>query len=58
MMYLYFLLGFIITFVLIKMFSPKPKTILITPTLQNYKSTIYIDDNGKEYRYDLISVHE
>lgn len=54
--YLYFLLGIIFMMILIKMMLPVPIKKLLLPNLENYKDTVYIDDEGKIYQYEL--VHE
>jgi hypothetical protein len=40
----------------IKIIFPKPKTIKILPTHDNYKDITYIDESGKLYKYDLIKM--
>ena len=50
------LIGVILSVLLIKIIIPKPKRIRILPTLQNYKKTTFIDEDGKYYHYDLKSI--
>ena len=45
--YAYFLIGIIISIVMIKIFVPKPITVKLHPNLKNYNDVTYIDEEGK-----------
>jgi hypothetical protein len=53
---IYFLIGLVISIVLIKIIFPQPKIVKIHPTFDNYKDIVYVDENGKLYKYDLIKI--
>jgi len=52
----YFLIGFFISIFVIKLIFPKPKTIKISPTYDNYNDIVYVDEGGKLYKYDLVKI--
>lgn len=54
--YLYFLLGIIFMMIFIKMIMPVPRKELLLPNLMNYKDITYIDDEGKLYQYELMTL--
>ena len=41
---------------IIKMLLPAPKVVKLHPTLDNYKDVVYVDEVGKIYKYDLITL--
>lgn len=51
-----FIIGLIISIIVIKFIFPKPKTIKILPTYDNYNDITYVDESGKLYKYDLIKM--
>ena len=56
-MIILFILGFVLGFLIYYMVSPKIKHIICYPTLDNVKSTTYIDEKGQCYRYHPRSVN-
>lgn len=55
--WIYFLSGIIISIIIIKILLPKPKEIKMLPTIQNCDDITYVDEEGKYYKYDLMSFH-
>ena len=41
-------IGLFVTYLIIK----QPKVIIRYPNLENYKDTVYIDDNNVKYKYE------
>lgn len=41
-------IGLVVTYLIIK----QPKVIIRYPNLENYKNTVYVDDNNVEYKYE------
>jgi hypothetical protein len=54
--YIYFLIGMVIMFIIIKVIFPKPVTIKLHPNLKNYDDITYIDEEGKLYKYELYTI--
>ena len=54
--YIYFLFGILCMMAIIKMLLPAPKVVKLHPTLDNYKDVVYVDEVGKIYKYDLITL--
>ena len=54
--YVYFLIGILLAFVIIKIILPNPITFKLNPTLKNYNDVTYIDEEGKLYKYELYTV--
>lgn len=52
--YVYFLIGLILSIIIIKIIIPKPIIVKIFPTLANYDDIEYVDEEGKIYKYELI----
>ena len=53
---LYVLIGLIIGIFIVYITTSNPKIILKYPTLDNYRNTTYVDENGQCYKYDAISI--
>lgn len=56
MQLLYFLFGMFIIYTLIRYAFPKPLTIKIKPTIDNYNDITYVDETGKIYKYELVEM--
>lgn len=41
-------IGLVVTYLIVK----QPKVIIRYPNLDNYKDTVYIDDNNVKYKYE------
>lgn len=41
-------IGLVVTYLIIK----QPKVIIRYPNLENYKDTVYVDDNNIQYKYE------
>lgn len=54
--YIYFLFGFIFMIIMIKIIIPEPFTFRVLPNLKNYDDITYIDEEGKLYKYELLSL--
>lgn len=52
----YIIIGILLSIIIIKLLIPIPKEILIIPTHNNYDDLKYVDDEGKIYKYDMVSV--
>jgi len=48
--------GIIISYLFVIFILPKQKLIRVIPDLDNYKDTIYVDENGVLYQYDVIEL--
>jgi hypothetical protein len=54
----YFVLGFLLSILFVKILIPKQKVIRVVPTLDNYKDIVYVDENGVLYQYEAIELPE
>lgn len=54
--YIYFLFGFIFMVIMIKIILPEPITFKLLPNLKNYNDITYIDEEGKLYQYELLTL--
>lgn len=52
----YFILGFLLSIIFVKILIPKQKVIRVVPTLDNYKDITYVDENGILYQYEAIEL--
>ncbi len=56
-MFLYFIIGALIMAVIVKLIINEPINQKVAPTLDNYKNTIFIDEEGKLYKYELEEIN-
>lgn len=49
--FFYIFVGFCVGLLIVNMISSPPKLIMKYPTLENIKDTVYVDDDGKCYKY-------
>jgi hypothetical protein len=51
---LYFLIGILLSVLIIKYMIPSQKVIRVLPSPENYKDNTYIDEDGVLYKYDIV----